>query len=224
MTKIASDLDALFADRHSCRAFLPDQVPQKVISEIIATAQRVPSWCNAQPWKVTVTSGDETDRFRAALQDEVAQGSPDPDVAFPREYTGEYLDRRRTCGWQLYDAVGVQKGDREGSGREMMRNFALFDAPHCAILSSPRELGTYGALDCGGFVTAFTLAAQARGVATIAQAAIAGYGPFLHRYFAIPGDRLILCAISFGFADSGHPANGFRTERAKLCEFVDWRG
>ena len=106
----------------------------------------------------------------------------------------------------------------------MMRNFALFDAPHCAIVSSPVELGPYGAMDCGGFVTAFSLAAQALGVATIPQAALAAYGPFLHRYFRIPEDRLILCAISFGYSDRKHPANNFRTDRAALGDFVDWRG
>ncbi len=106
----------------------------------------------------------------------------------------------------------------------MMENFALFGAPHCAILSSPAELGPYGAMDCGGFVTAFTLAAQALGVATIPQAAVASYGPFLHKYFDIPDDRLILCAISFGYRDPDHPANAFRTDRAALGDIVDWRG
>ena len=106
----------------------------------------------------------------------------------------------------------------------MMENFNLFGAPHCAILSSPAELGPYGAMDCGGFVTAFTLAAQALGIATIPQAAVAAYGPFLHRYFNIPDNRLILCAISFGYPDTDHPANQFRTERATLDEFVTWRG
>lgn len=104
-----------------------------------------------------------------------------------------------------------------------MRNFDLFDAPHCAILSSPRELGPYGAMDCGGFVTAFTLAAQAAGLASIAQAAVATYAPILHELLQIPEDRVILCGLSFGYANHEHPANSFRTDRADLGEFVSWR-
>ena len=77
-------------------------------------------------------------------------------------------------------------------------------------------------MDCGGFVTAFSLAAQALGVACIPQAAVAAHGAFLHRYFGISEDRLILCAISFGYADMDHPANAFRTERAALDEVIDW--
>ncbi|MFT7593051.1 MAG: nitroreductase [Paracoccaceae bacterium] len=229
MTLPPADLDALFAARHSCRAFRPDPVPRDVIEQIIATAQRVPSWCNAQPWGITVTSGAETDRFRAALMAEVTSGAPKPDMEkpdmdFPTAYTGPYQERRRTCGWQLYDAVGVEKGDRAGSARQMMQNFSLFSAPHCVILSSPADLGAYGAMDCGGFVTGFCLAAQAQGVASVAQAAVASYAPFLHRHFDIGDDRLILCAISFGYEDTEHPANKFRTTRAEQDAFVDWRG
>lgn len=218
-----SVLNQLLHGRHSCRVFRPDPVPKADIEQIIASAGRAPSWCNAQPWQVSVTSGTETERFRAALLDEVATGSPTPDLPFPTGYSGVYQDRRRACGWALYEAVGVEKGDRAASNRQMMENFALFGAPHCAIISSPAELGPYGAMDCGGFVTAFALAAQALGVASIPQAAVAAYGPFLHRYFDIPDDRLILCAISFGYADTEHPANRFRTDRAPLEQLIDWR-
>lgn len=218
------DLDTLMAARYSCRAFKPEQVPRETIEAIVATARRAPSWCNAQPWQLTITSGAETDAFRAALKAEVASGAPAPDLPFPSGYSGVYRERRSTCGWALYEAVGVQKGDRAGSAAQTMKNFDLFGAPHCAVLSSPAELGAYGALDCGGFVTAFALAAQARGLATIPQAAVASYGPFLHRYFGIGEDRLILCVISFGLEDASHPANGFRTERADVAEIVEWRG
>ncbi|NOE34853.1 nitroreductase family protein [Ruegeria sp. HKCCD7318] len=219
-----AELNTLLRDRHSCRAFLPDPVPRAQIEQIVASASRVPSWCNAQPWQLAITSADETDTFRDAMQNEAVSGTPAPDLPFPTSYSGVYQDRRRACGWALYEAVGVERGDRAGSAQQMMQNFSLFGAPHCAILSSPAELGPYGAMDCGGFVTAFTLAAQALGVATIPQAALATYGPFLHRYFQIPEDRLILCAISFGFADPDHPANNFRTDRAEPSDFVEWRG
>lgn len=224
MTQAFDIMDAVFAARFSCRAFKPDPVPKADIERIVALARRTPSWCNAQPWQLVITRGAETDAFRTALQDEVARASHTPDIPFPEKYSGVYQDRRRTCGFQLYHAVGIERGDRQGRADQMMRNFALFDAPHVAIVSSPAELGPYGALDCGGFVTAFTTAAQALGIATIPQAAIASYAPFVHRHFDIPEDRLVLCAISFGYADMDDPANAFRTERAKVDDIVDWRG
>ena len=221
---VLADLHNLFLARHSCRAFRPDPVPRDVIKEILSCAQRVPSWCNAQPWKLTITSGAETDRLRQALVRAAESDSHSPDLDFPTRYENEYQTRRRKCGWALYQAVGVQKGDREASRAQMMENFSLFGAPHCAILSSPVELGGYGAMDCGGFVAGFTLAAQAAGVATIPQAAVASYAPLLHEMLEIPQDRIILCAISFGYGDPDHPANSFRTARAPLPEFTSWRG
>ncbi|MEM8731675.1 MAG: nitroreductase [Pseudomonadota bacterium] len=224
MTSQYDTLSAVFGARYSCRGFKPDPVPRDVIAQIVTTARRAPSWCNAQPWALSITVSEATDRFRAAIQDHMSKTAPAPDLPFPTGYSGAYQARRRTCGWQLYEAVGVEKGDRVASARQMMENFSLFGAPHVAILSSPAELGPYGAMDCGGFVTAFTLAAQSLGIATIAQAALASYAPFLHEHFDIPDDRLILCGISFGYADPDHPANGFRTERADLSEIIDWVG
>ncbi len=219
-----AELDALMHQRHSCRRFRPDPVPRPIIEQIITTAQKVPNWCNAQPWHLTVTSGAETERLRSLLQRAATSDTPCPDLDWPDRYSGVYRDRRRDCGWQLYESVGVEKGDRAAAARQTMENFALFGAPHCALISCPAELGPYAALDCGGFVATFTIAAQSLGVASIAQAAVASFAPLLHTEFEIPVERSILCGISFGYEEETHPANGFRTPRAALSEFTEWRG
>lgn len=216
-------LDDALAQRFSCRAFLPDAVADATITQIVETAQQVPSWCNAQPWQLIITRGAATDAFRDALYQTAMTTAPAPDMPWPEGYPGVYGDRRRACGFQLYDAVGIEKGDRAASAQQMMENYRLFGAPHVAIVTAPRALGAYGAMDTGGFVTAFCLAATAEGVATIAQAAIAAQAPFVRNHFDIADDRMILCAISFGYADMGHPANGFRTERATSADVIDWR-
>ena len=223
MTRIDT-LNEIMDDRYSCRAFRPDPVPDAVLERIVATARLVPSWCNAQPWQVSLTRGAGTERLRTKLMETAAAGTPPaPDLEWPASYTGAYAERRRTCGFQLYDAVGIAKSDRDARKAQMLRNYALFDAPHVAIVSSPAELGPYGAMDCGGFVTAFTLAATALGVASIPQAAIAAYAPLVREVLDLPEDRLVLCAISFGYADPDHPANAFRTERAAPSDIIDWK-
>ncbi|MCB1368691.1 MAG: nitroreductase [Rhodobacteraceae bacterium] len=216
-------LDALMRARHSSRAFLPDQVPDAVIARIVEVAQRVPSWCNAQPWQLIVTRGEGTEAFRKRMIEAAESGLWGHELDAPKSYDGIYRDRRSDCGWQLYDAVGVKKGDRAGSARQMFENFRLFGAPHTAIVTSDRALGTYGAIDCGAFVTGFTLAAEAAGVGSIPQAAIAGLSAAVRDYFQIPEDRVIVCAISFGYEDKAHPANMFRTSRATPDEVIDWR-
>lgn len=216
-------LDTILSARFSCRSFLSDPVPRADVESIISAARKVPSWCNAQPWQVIVTAGSETDRFRDALYGAALSGAPAPDMPWPEGYPGIYGERRRACGFQLYDAVGIEKGDRAASAKQMMENYRLFGAPHVAIVTSPAVLGPYGAMDTGGFVTAFCLAAQALEIATIPQAAIAAQAPCVRKHFGIAEDRHILCAISFGYADPDHPANGFRTGRADVADLVEWK-
>ena len=222
MTQYDTLKDTLQA-RYSCRAFLPEPVPDDVITRIVDAARHVPSWCNAQPWQVTITRGAATEAFRSFIHAIAKKGSPpQPDLDWPAKYSGVYGERRRTCGFQLYDAVGIEKVDRAGRAKQMLRNYTLFGAPHVAIVHSPAELGPYGAMDTGGFVTAFTLAATSLGVATIPQAAIAAYAPQVREHFGLAEDRLVLCAISFGYADEDNAANHFRTERADTADIIDW--
>ena len=216
------EFERLLQQRYSCRGFLAKPVERATIERILEVAQRTPSWCNAQPWKVHIASGAATERLRAALAAHVRAHRSEPDFAFPREYRGVYLARRRECGFQLYDAVGVARGDREASARQAMENYRLFGAPHVLIVTTDEALGVYGVLDCGAWVNNFMLAAGAAGVASIAQAALAAYPQPLREFFGIGEDRRIVCGISFGYEDMQHPANRFRTRRAGKEEVAAW--
>jgi len=220
----ADTLRDILSARHSCRAYRPDPVPAEVIAEVVRDAGRAPSWCNAQPWQVVVTQGAETEAFRAALLAEVDRAKPGADMPWPEGYPGVYGERRRTCGFQLYEAVGIAREDRAARAEQSMQNYRLFGAPHVAIVHAEAALGPYGAMDTGGFVTTFLLAATARGIGTIAQASVAAYPDLIRAHFGLPETRHILCAISFGYPDPDHPANQFRTERAALDDILDLRG
>jgi nitroreductase len=64
------------------------------------------------------------------------------------------------------------------------------------------------------------LSAQAHGVATTPQAALAMQSGFIRQYFGIPEERKVLCGISFGYADKAHPINAYRTERAGVDDIL----
>jgi nitroreductase len=221
-TPLAQALRSVLDRRFSCRGYLPDEVSPATIEAILSIAQRTASWCNSQPWQVIVTRPAATERLRSAMQ--AAQALPDDqwDIRPPSEYRGVYRDRRRTCGWQLYESVGVKPGDREASARQAAENFRLFGAPHLAVVTTEQPLGTYGAVDCGAFVSNFMLAAASLGVASIAQAALASMAHVLRERLPIPEGRLVVCGISFGYADMSHPANSFRTARAAPNEVVTY--
>ena len=224
-TSVSGDtvsLARLLEGRWSCRGFRADPVPRETITQVLDLARQAPSWCNTQPWHVLVTEGDGTERFRAALSAHVASAELTPDFPFPAAYSGPYLQRRRECGFQLYDSVGIAKGDRAGSAQQAARNFELFGAPHAAIITTEADLGVYGAVDCGVYLETFLLAAQSLGLGAVPQAALAGYAPFIREFFGLPGNRLIVCGMSFGWPDRDHLANGFRTSRVPVEETVTW--
>lgn len=218
----AAVLERLLTDRWSCRGFTDEPVPRDVIERLLTIAQRTPSWCNTQPWQLVITSGEETAKLRDAFLESFDWAGSD--FEFPVSYNGVYRERRRESGWQLYEAVGVQKGDREASALQMLRNFEFFGAPHVAILTTDADLGVYGAIDCGLYVDSFLLAAQALGLGACAQAALAAGSPFLRDYFDLDDSRRVVCGISFGYADPDHPTATYRTSRVGLEDVVTFVG
>ena len=64
------------------------------------------------------------------------------------------------------------------------------------------------------------LAAQALGLGSIAQAAIASRSRLVRQHFNLGDDRKVVCGISSGFADHAHKANSYRTSRAGIADAV----
>ena len=218
-------LENLLGARYSCRAYKSDPVPRPVIERILQAAQRTASWCNSQPWHITVFSGAETERFRKVMYETAATGADSaPDFPWPREYVGVYQARRRESGFQLYDAVGIAKGDRAAAAQQALENYNFFGAPHVAIITTTEPLGVYGAVDCGAYVGNFMLAALALGIGSIAQAALARRSDVVREYLKLPEDQRVVCGISFGYPRHDHVINSYRTSRAPLSEVVTFVG
>ncbi len=216
-------LEALFDARYSCRAYLPQAVDRATIERMLVLAQRTPSWCNTQPWRVHVVSGNALKRIGDALGALAAAGAPPaPDFGFPEAYVGVYRERRKVCGVQLYQALGIGREDRLRAREQSFENFRFFGAPHVAFITSDAALGFYGGLDCGLYVMSFLLAAAASGLATTPQAALASYPAVVREHLGFEAGRLLVCGIAFGHGDHAAAVNGYRTERATLAETVHW--
>ncbi len=213
------ELEDVIRSRYSCRKYLPQPVARPTIEKILDLAQQTPSWCNCQPWHVLVISGEAIEKFRIALYTHAAEGGPvKPDFPFPLRYEGVYRERRKVCGVRLYQAIGIGREDRALAAQQSLENFRFFGAPHVALITTEEDLGVYGAVDCGLFVSNFMLAAQNLGVASIAQAALASYPDFIRDQFGLPPNRNFVCGISFGYADPAHAINNYRTTRATEAE------
>ena len=214
-------LEELLTERYSVRAFLPQEVDRRVIERVLVAAQRTASWCNSQPWQVIIASGEAKERFRKEIYSAAISGAEEGhDFPPPREYLGVYLERRRESGFQLYNTLGIARGDKAAYARQALENYNFFGAPHVAIIHTDEPLGVYGAIDCGAYVGNFMLAAQALGLGTIPQAALARHSRLIRRHFDLPDDRRVVCGISFGYADHSHLVNSYRTTRATVPDTV----
>ncbi|KRF14655.1 nitroreductase [Nocardioides sp. Soil796] len=214
------EFHSVLEERWSCRAFTTDEVPETTLRKIFALAQRTASWCNTQPWQVHLLSGEARERLAKGLVDAVVSGAGGSDLPMPDAYVGVHQERRREAGYALYESLDIARDDRVARDLQMLKNFTFFDAPHVAIITTDANQGVYGAVDCGGYVANLLNAAHELGVATVPQAAIAMQSPTVRDVLDLPADRLVVCAVSLGFADTDHPVNAFRTSRATVEDSV----
>ncbi|MEQ6900019.1 nitroreductase [Nocardioides sp. YIM 152588] len=216
------DFGTLMESRWSCRAYRAEPLPEELLTEVLATAQRTPSWCNTQPWQVHLLGGEALEWFRKEL---TARVVADPmgvssDLPLPGGYFGVYDERRREAGYALYASLGIERSDRAARAAAMLQNFDFFGAPHALIVTTDKVHGTYGAVDCGAYVTNLMNAALDRGIGSIAQGAIGIQAGVVRELLDLPEDRLVVCAVALGWPAEEHPVNGFRTSRAGLPDVV----
>ena len=207
------DLERSWTERSSKRAFKPQPVPRATLDRMFEAAQKAPSWCNVQPWRVAITEPPVTGELAATLQAAARSGFPHPEIAFPMEYPSPYKENRIACGAALYTAMGVAREDKAGRYDAWLRNYALFDAPHVAVVSCDRRLGPYAYVDVGVWLGYVLTAATALGLDTCAMASVAAYPEPLRARLAIAETDVILFGLVIGYADEEAPANKCRTTR-----------
>jgi nitroreductase len=209
-------LRALLEQRSSARGFLPEPIPTETLRQLFAAAQRAPSWCNVQPWKVAVTAPAKTAAVTAALVAAATSRMPSPEVPFPLDYPAPYLERRRACGGALYEAMGIGRRDGDGRRAAWLRNYQAFDAPHLAIISCERKLGPYAYVDVGVWLGYLLAAAASLDIATCPMASVAAYPEALRAELPIPDSEVILFGVALGRRDDSVAANGCRTGREPI--------
>jgi nitroreductase len=219
----AAPLDGLAAawrERRSIRAFRPEPLPRELLVRLFAAAQHAPSWCNVQPWRVVVTGPPRTAEVAEALLAAARSELPQAEVPFPLNYPAPYREHRIACGKALYEAMGVAREDKQGRYDAWLRNYALFDAPHVAIVACDRRLGPYAYVDVGVWLGYVLSAAALLGVDTCPMASVAAYPAPLRRLLPIAETDVILFGIALGRADAHAPANACRTAREPVSANV----
>ncbi|HEY6134627.1 MAG TPA: nitroreductase [Rubrivivax sp.] len=218
-------VDEAITSRRSVRAFLPTPVPRETIEAILRVAARAPSGTNTQPWKVHVLTGDAktalSKAIRAAYDEPAVRATHTEQYAYyPTEWRSPYIDRRRKVGWDLYTLLGIGKTDKARMHEQHGRNYAFFDAPVGLIFTIDRVMQQGSWLDYGMFLQGVMVAARARGLDTCPQAAFTQFHRIIEDQLALPGEEMVVCGMSLGFADASKVENTLLTEREPVAGFA----
>ena len=239
MISSTPSLPELLRARRSVRDFRPDAIPGEVLDAVLADAIWAPSWSNTQPYRVAIASGELKDhlaRELTACYDAGARalsggaigklkafltrdGLPDGDFNVHFEYPPDLLPRRRATGFGLYKLLGIDRNDYAARNAQMRRNFEFFGAPTAIFIFVHRGLHEYAVLDAGIFLQSLMLSAEARGLATCAQGALATWSGPVKAAFDVPKDYKLICGLAIGYA-SDHPVNRFNPGRGEVEDLL----
>ena len=223
--KTNNPVEEAISSRRSIRAFLPTQVPQQTIENILDTAARAPSGTNIQPWKTYVLTGYSL----AGLSQAILKVYNDPESAkdhteeyayYPREWVSPYIERRRKIGWDLYGLLGITRDDKQKMHHQHGRNYCFFDAPVGLMFTIDRVLEQGSWLDYGMFLQNIMIAARGICLDTCPQAAFTPFHRVISEYLNIPETQSVVCGMSLGYADPNAVENSLTTEREPLDHWV----
>ena len=219
------DADEAITSRRSVRAFLPDPVSRQTIEHILEVAARAPSGTNMQPWWVQVVAGAVKDANTAdtlALFD--AGEAESVYKYYPDKFPEPYLSRRRKVGWDMYGAVGIERGENEKMHHQHGLNYRFFDAPVGLFffLDERLEIGSW--IDYGMFMQNVMTAARAQGLHSCPQAAWPRYHKAVRKHLDVGDGMILIAGMSIGHEDTSAPINALRTEREPVAGFTTFNG
>jgi nitroreductase len=221
------DVSQALESRMSCRAFLPDPVPESTVRRILEVASRAPSGGNLQPWYVDVLTGAPLTALVDLIRPKVSEhplGYPPEYPVYPSPLGEPYRTRRHRNGEALYATLGIPQADRPARLRQFARNYAGFGAPVLLFVSIDRGMGKAQWSDLGMFMQSVMLLAREFGLHTCPQEAWSGWYREVGEAIALPASRMLFSGIALGFRDESAPINRLHTERASLEEFATFRG
>lgn len=211
------------AQRRSIRAFSDQPVDLALLRALIERAGRAPSGGNLQPWHIHVVSGDAMTRLKTLMTARVAEapmGEGADYAIYPPDLAARFNERRRGVGAAMYDALGIERGDRARRQAVFAENFQFFGAPVGLFCTVERDHGPPQWSDCGMFLQTLMLLLVEAGLDSCAQEAWALWPKTVGGFLALPDSQMLFTGMAIGYRDMEAAVNNWPVPRVGIDEFA----
>jgi len=221
------DFESLVGERRSIRGYKPDPVPKKVIDEIIEIAKGAPSSMNTQPWFFHVITGEPLERIREGNTRLMLAGAKvQREIPVHGSYEGIHRRRQIEIAVQLFEAMGIERDDKERRQDWVMRGFRQFDAPVSIVMTYDKSLepATISHFDLGAVTYGLVLAAWTRGLGAVINGQGIMQSAVVRKHAKIPESQVIMTCIAMGYPDFDFAANQVKSRRTPNEDIVTYIG
>tara|TARA_B100000795_G_C22804607_1_gene444015 strand:- start:1583 stop:2254 length:672 start_codon:yes stop_codon:yes gene_type:complete len=221
------DFTAFAQSRKSTRGFQKKVIPKDVVDDIINTAKWAPSSYNTQTWYVHAVAGEVLAKIREGNTKNTMAGKPHVrDFPYKEDYEGEHRRRQIDVAIQLFEAMGIERDDKEKRMDWMLRGFRQFDAPVSLVLTYDKSLepAAITHFGLGSLAYGIVLAAWERGIGCVINGQGIMQSDVVREHAKIPDDQSIMICIAMGYPDDDFPANDVRSVRTDNADFVSYMG
>ncbi len=222
------DFEQLVAQRRSTRGYKPEPVPQELLAEIVEIAKRAPSSMNTQPWNFHVVTGAPLEEIRKGNTELMLAGaSVDREIKMSSHgYQGPHRERQVEIAIQLFEAMGIERDDKERRQDWVMRGFRQFDAPVSVVVTIDADLAddTVAHFDCGAATYGLVLAATSKGLGCVINGQGIMQSSVVREHANIPEDQVIMTCVAMGWPDDDFVANHVVSRRVPIESDVSFVG
>ena len=207
--------------RRSIRGYQDKPVPKTVIKDVLELAMRAPTSLNTQPWNFYVVTGEPLDKIRAGNVERNLAGVPDiRELRKGPGYEGAHRERQIGIAIQLFQAMGIERHDKETRQDWVLRGFRQFDAPVSIVVTYDKSIhgSDIAPFDCGGVVNALVNAAWSKGLGCVINSQGIMQSPVVREHAGIPDDQVIMICVAMGWPDDSFPANAVVSKRKSVDE------
>jgi nitroreductase len=218
------DIVDAIRSRKSIRGYKPDPVPEEVLREILDIAIRAPSGTNAQPWEITVITGEVLDNIKKGNIGMVNFGVTPHSEAPHIRFEGKYRQRQVDLALDIFKLMDITREDKEQRLQWAQRGHRFFDAPAAIILSMDKSLdeSAMSFLDIGAIMQTICLAALKYGLGTCIEDQGVMFPEVVRKYTGISESKRLMIGIAVGYPDWDFPANKLETTREPVDSIVTW--